>query len=147
MRARLLVLSLLTLLGACDDGSEAAPPDAALPVDAGPDLVRATEARAPCADRDPLRNLYWGDLHIHTSLSFDAYVFDVRTTPEESYAFAKGAPARLPPMGEDGVGTQEVQLRRPLDFAAVTDHAEYLAEIAACTTPGSPAYDGMTCVD
>ncbi len=140
-------LALLLLVFACDD--VAPTPDAAPVADAGvpdADLVRYTQPREPCADRNPLRNLYWGDLHVHTALSFDAWVFDIRTTPEEAYAFAKGAPLRVPPLDPEGRGTQEVRLARPLDFAAVTDHSEYLAEIAACTDPASPAYGRETCI-
>lgn len=104
-----------------------------------------TDAGGICDDHDPLRNLYFGDLHVHTSLSFDAWINDVRSTPDDAWRFARGEPARLPPLGPDGVGTREVRLARALDFAAVTDHAEYLAEIDACTTPGSAAYETTTC--
>ncbi len=104
------------------------------------------EVRAACADQNPLRNLYFGDLHVHTSLSFDAQAFDVRTTPAEAYAFAQGAPVALPPLDLGGVGTRTVQLERPLDFVAVTDHSEYLGEVEECTTPGAPNYASGTCV-
>lgn len=143
---------LLLLLSACED-DDAATPDARGPdpgADAATvddDLVEYTEARAPCADRSAERNLYWGDLHVHTALSFDAYVFDIRTTPAGSYRFAQGQPLRLPPLDAEGQGTQEVRLPAPLDFSAVTDHSEYLAEIDACTDPDSDGYDTRTCVD
>lgn len=91
------------------------------------------------------RNLYWGDLHVHTAMSFDAWLHDVRADPALAYAFAKGEAVTLPPLDANGRGTQTIQLARPLDFAAVTDHAEYLAEVAACTTPGNAAYDTQLC--
>lgn len=104
------------------------------------------ESRAACADHNPLRNLYFGDLHVHTALSFDAQAFDVRTTPAEAYGFAQGASVTLPPLDVNGVGTRTVQLERPLDFAAVTDHSEFLGEVEECTTPGSPNYNAPSCV-
>lgn len=105
----------------------------------------ATEARERCAQHDPLRRPFFGDLHVHTRLSFDAQAFDVRTTPTEAYAFAQGAPVRLPPLDQHGVGTRVVQLDRPLDFAAVTDHSEFLGDVELCTTPGAPGHDGPSC--
>ncbi|HEV7731157.1 MAG TPA: DUF3604 domain-containing protein [Candidatus Binatia bacterium] len=98
-----------------------------------------------CAQANPLRNAYFGDLHVHTTLSFDAQAFDVRTTPEQAYAFAQGDPVQLPPLDVMGNGTQTVQIDRPLDFAAVTDHSEFLGEVELCVTPGSPTYDSFNC--
>lgn len=98
-----------------------------------------------CIDFNPLRNVYFGDLHVHTTYSFDAQVFDVSTTPEQAYRFAKGEELKLPPLGSDGQGTQTLRLQRPLDFAAVTDHSEFIGEVEACTTPGSFGYDSESC--
>ena len=57
-----------------------------------------------CADYDPQRNVYWGDLHIHTSYSMDAYMFDTRLTPEDAYRFARGETRMLPPLDENDRG-------------------------------------------
>jgi hypothetical protein len=103
------------------------------------------EAREPCAEHNPLRNVYFGDLHVHTTYSFDAHAFDVATTPEQAFRFAKGDAVSLPPLDANGQGTQTLRLDRALDFTAVTDHSEYLGEVAVCTTPGSPTYDSDTC--
>ena len=103
------------------------------------------EEHEPCAQRSRLRQLFFGDLHVHTALSFDAYAFDVRTTPTQAYAFAQGAPVALPPLDATGKGTQTIQIDRPLDFTAVTDHSEFLGEVELCITPGSPAYDSTDC--
>jgi len=73
------------------------------------------------------RRIYWGDLHTHTTtaLSMDAYVLNTTQTPSDAYLFAKGGPSTL----HDG---SEHRLLRPLDFAAVTDHAEYFGLTQVC---------------
>jgi len=98
-----------------------------------------------CASYSRLRNLYFGDLHVHTTYSFDVNAFGVDTTPEQAYRFARGEPVQLPPLDANGMGTQTLRIDRPLDFVAVTDHSEYLGEIEACTTPGEPGYDSPSC--
>lgn len=67
---------------------------------------------------EPLRRAYFGDLHLHTSNSFDAAWAGVRTTPRDAYRYAQGLPVTY--MGS------EVKRRVPLDFLAVSDHAEYM---------------------
>ena len=91
-----------------------------------------TEVRTPCAAYDPLRVPLFGETHIHTSYSFDAAIGDVRNTPFDAYAFAKGAPVGLPPYDAEGHPLRTTQLRRPLDFTAVTDHAEQFGEVRIC---------------
>ena len=80
------------------------------------------------------RNVYFGDLHIHTRYSFDAFLFGTRTNPDDAYAFARGEPLRHP-SGFD------MQLDRPLDFYAVTDHGFYLGMWSAMTDPAHPLHD------
>ena len=127
-----MLLALLTACGGCSSG-----PDSGLSSD--------PTAREACADRQPLRQLLWGDLHVHTALSFDAWVYDVRLQPDDAYAFARGETVYLPPLDSQGQGTTAVALSRPLDFAAVTDHAEYFGEVYACVTEGVPGYDSDIC--
>ncbi len=103
-----------------------------------------TEDREPCADFNGLRNPYFGELHVHTSFSFDGALFDTRNDPRDAYAFARGEVLGLPPY-VDGEPTRTLQLRRPLDFAAVTDHAEFFGEIRICLTPGLPGYNSLEC--
>ena len=66
-----------------------------------------------------LRQAYFGDLHIHTAFSLDAFTFGTRSTPDDAYRYARGE-AIQHPAGFD------IQLDRPLDFYAVTDHGFYL---------------------
>ena len=75
------------------------------------------------------RKAYFGDLHVHTTYSFDAYAFGTLATPYDAYRFAKGE-AIANPAGFN------MQLSRPLDFYAVTDHGMFLglAEAAADTS-------------
>lgn len=65
--------------------------------------------------------LLWGDTHLHSNLSVDAYIFGNRTADADTaYRFAKGLPVIHP------YHRAKVQLETPLDFLAVTDHAEFL---------------------
>ena len=83
------------------------------------------------AQGNPERNVYFGQTHVHTSWSFDAYVFgNTITGPEEAYKYALGQPIKHP-------GGYMVQLKRPLDFQAVTDHAEYVGTVRLANDPGS----------
>jgi len=109
------------------------------------DVMSSLASREPCRDHDPLRRALFGDLHVHTSYSMDAYVFDTRTTPEDAYRFAKGEPISIAPLDESGQPTSIQQIDRPLDFAAVTDHAEQIANVALCTRPESTVFDTASC--
>ncbi len=101
--------------------------------------------RQPCAQSDPLRQAFFGDLHTHTAFSLDALGRGGFQTPDDAYRFARGEPLDLGPLDEDGQPTRTAQLVRPLDFAAVTDHSEWLGEVSVCTDPSSPLYDEPAC--
>jgi len=106
---------------------------------------RADE-REPCAEHSVTRRPYFGDLHVHTALSYDASALGVRTTPRQAYRFARGQRIGLQPFDAEGHPLRHAQLDRPLDFAAVTDHAELLGEVRLCETPGAPGNDSLICV-
>jgi hypothetical protein len=109
-----------------------------------PPATRHVETAATCAERHPERRAFFGDLHVHTSLSADSYMFNVRVQPDDAYRYAFGESILLP--NEAGPSGREVRIDRPLDFAAVTDHAEFLGEARLCGTPGSAGYDSSLCV-
>ena len=69
----------------------------------------------------PNRNVYWGDTHLHTNFSSDAFLFGTMTaTPDDAYRFAKGEALIHP------ITKQKLQINDPLDFLIVADHAEGL---------------------
>jgi hypothetical protein len=115
-------------------------------VQAQPGPWERTETREPCAAFDVFRQPFFGDTHVHTAYSSDAVFAGTREDPRSAYRFAEGEPIGLPPYDALGAPTRTAQLRRPLDFTAVTDHAEQFGEIQICLTPGYPGYDSDDCV-
>jgi len=86
---------------------------------------------ATTAKANPLREAYYGDLHLHTSYSLDAYIDGTMTVdPNEAYRFAKGEVVNY--LG------QPVRRREPLDFMAVTDHSEDIGVFNELNDPNSP---------
>jgi Protein of unknown function (DUF3604) len=133
-RARYLAPAVLTGLiigGTAAVSAGLAPPEKPKPAPAAaPKAKPAAPQRLAGHDAD--RNAYFGDLHVHTQLSFDAYIFNVRRTPDDAYRFAKG----------EAIGHAsgfDVRLSGgPLDFTAVTDHGEYMGAIREANNPASP---------
>ena len=78
----------------------------------------------PATAQPAERQAYYGETHVHTKLSFDAFIFGNRNGPDEAYRFAKGEKIFHP-------AGFEMKLRVPLDFQAVTDHAMYLGMVPA----------------
>ena len=107
--------------------------------------ARNPAGREPCASYSSLKTALFGDLHVHTSLSFDAVAGRLNLMPEDAYNYARGRPIQFFPVDDDGRATGITQLERPLDFVAVTDHAEFLGERALCTDSGSSEYAGEFC--
>ena len=101
--------------------------------------------REACAQRDPLRRALFGDLHVHTSVSMDAWLMGTIAGPDDAYRFARGHPIGIPPYAADGTPAAMATIARPLDFAAITDHAEWLGETALCRDRTSGAYDTSSC--
>ena len=93
---------------------------------------------APGWGGTPDTEAYYGELHLHTALSTDAWMNGTRKHPSTSYRFAQGDPITL----SNGA---EWALSRPLDFVAITDHAESFGDLALCKQPDSPVYDKPLC--
>ena len=108
-------LSLLLSASALQPSSSASAADAADP--RSPEAAAAVALAESKVPVNPLRDAYFGEEHIHTAYSLDAYIGGARITPDMAYRWAKGETMT--------VNGQDVTLHRPLDFAAVTDHAEY----------------------
>ncbi len=139
-RAGLWLSFLAVALGACGDPDHATAPDAGEVKDSG-----AAAPLAPCKRRNPLREPFFGDLHAHTALSLDANLQGTRLRPAEAYRFARGEMVGLPPYDASGNPMRSLKLSRPLDFVALSDHAEFLGLVTTCLTPGLPGHDSPEC--
>ncbi|HEY6386277.1 MAG TPA: DUF3604 domain-containing protein [Candidatus Acidoferrum sp.] len=96
--------------------------------------LAATLAVAPVSaqEKNPERNAYFGETHVHTSWSLDAWLGGDRITgPGDAYKYFKGEPIKHP-LGFD------VKIDTPLDWAGVTDHSEYVGVTRLANDPGSP---------
>ncbi len=96
-------------------------------------------APAPAAQR----RAFFGELHLHTTLSFDAWTFGTKITPDQAYKFGRGETVMVPAtqvgLQQKIKGDQDVPARRawPLDFMAVTDHSEAMGAFNAVDDPNS----------
>ena len=138
---RLLSLVLLLGVAACD--TESTSPSETRPEElpkaaAVESTVAEVELVSDADSKYPFGAAFFGDLHVHTSWSTDAYSGGNRVGPRDAYRFARGEAVKLP----NGIVTQ---LSVPLDFTAVTDHAEGFDAIAACTYPDHPQYSSAAC--
>ncbi|CAN7184475.1 DUF3604 domain-containing protein [Mesorhizobium sp. LjNodule214] len=77
------------------------------------------------------RQAFFGETHVHTGWSFDAYIFgNTKTSPADAYKYAKGQTIKHP-LGYD------IKIGTPLDWMGVTDHSEYVGTVSLANTPGS----------
>ena len=94
-------------------------------------LAAAVPTQAARVERNPDREAYFGETHLHTSWSLDAWVFGNRLTgPDDAYKYAQGQTIKHP-LGYD------IHIETPLDFMGVTDHSEYVGVTKQANTPGS----------
>ena len=128
----LLAAFCLSVMG-CSDDAPAPPPDERL------------EELGRCASFNPLREPFFGDTHVHTRLSLDANLQGNRLTPSDAYRFARGEEIGIQPYDASGNPLRQLSISRPLDFVALSDHAEFLGVVQSCIDEASPGYDSPTC--
>lgn len=128
MKGFVLVAVSLVLISGCQD-KEQDVKESSLPVDDGAGVSPVDIAIEILAN--PNRNAYFGDLHVHTALSVDAYITNTRTLPDDAYRYAKGEAI-------DHISGKQIQISTPLDFMAVTDHAEIIGVARAMDDPENP---------
>ncbi len=91
--------------------------------------VQAEKAVPPA---NTLRDVYFGNLHVHTAWSFDGFINGAFTDPDTAYRWARGELIPNPGKGDS------LQIKAPLDWYIVSDHAEYLGALPLMADPESP---------
>jgi uncharacterized protein DUF3604 len=120
-------LLFICSLAACEQGPESTAQDTTPPPTAQPAPI---EANPGAADRQAL----FGDLHVHSSWSLDGYIFGNDNDPRAAYRYARGEEVTI------AGGASSRQLKVPLDFTAVTDHAETLGYFQRCMVDSQADY-------
>ena len=114
----------------CDRQPAPKQEQAAAPAPAAPKSAEELEA---AVKENPLKEAYFGETHVHTAYSLDAFIGGARLTPDEAYRFAQGK--------EVTINGQKHSIGRPLDWAAVSDHAEFIGEMYSTQVPGAKGGD------
>ncbi len=127
-----IALAVLAAIAGCSRSEEqktAAPAVDAVASSPAPTVEQLEAAVA----ENPLKDAYFGETHVHTSFSLDAYIGGARITPDEAYRFGQG--------GDVVVNGQKHNIGRPLDWVAVSDHAEFIGEMFSTQVPGAKGGD------
>jgi hypothetical protein len=84
------------------------------------------------AQKNPQRDVFFGEQHVHTGWSFDAYIFgNTLTGPADAIKYAQGQTIK------HGMG-YDIKITSPLDWIGVTDHSEYMGTVKLANDPTSP---------
>ena len=133
--AAIVALAVVSVIGGCR--ADSATSDPAVERKAATTSSTASqpslEALEAAVKENPLKDAYFGETHVHTSYSLDAYIGGARVTPDEAYRFAQGA--------DVVVNGQKHNIGRPLDWVAVSDHAEFIGEMYSTQVPGAKGGD------
>jgi Protein of unknown function (DUF3604) len=111
---------LISCLSACNNANQEQPSTDSSTVKATADSISS----------NPEKNCYFGDLHLHTAFSADAFLIGAKSLPDNAFEYAMG-------QEEDYMGGK-IKRNAPLDFLAVTDHAEYLGVMIEIANPKGP---------
>jgi hypothetical protein len=122
----------LALLGLVATGCSRQPATPATPAPGTAAEAPASTATPTAPPANPERNAYFGDVHVHTGWSFDAFTNGSRTTPTDAYAWAQGQE-----ITNSGFGGK-IQIQTPLDFYMVAEHAEFMGVFNQMSNPESP---------
>ncbi len=113
MKPLLFLLMIVVVFTSCNSGGTSK--------EGTSDSTKASDSATTAAalpPRNPDKNCYFGSTHTHSTMSFDAYNFGCRTTPDQTYDFDAG--------GEIEYMGVKMQRKQGLDFTCLTDHSEYL---------------------
>ena len=82
--------------------------------------------------KNALKNVYFGEQHLHTAASPDAFAVGTRGTGDDAYRYAKGEEVKLSTTGK------KISKKTPYDFVAITDHSEYFGVMPRLIDPKDP---------
>mgnify|MGYP002865032155 FL=1 len=119
---KFLIVFIFLLLVSCSDSSQ----------EVKDYKIKDSSEYVQSKDYNVDRNVYFGDTHVHTKYSFDAFIFGTTNSPDDAYKYAKGGTIQHP-LGFD------MTLREPLDFYAVTDHGFFMGMMDGWANPNSRA--------
>ena len=120
MKQSAFVIACALILGACGQSAEDSRSTGEAPAPAEPTVAASTGT----SGGGSANNLYWGDTHLHTSYSPDAYLMQNRSAdPDTAYRYAKGYPVVHP------YHKARIQIGTPLDFLVVSDHGEFMGVV------------------
>ena len=114
-------MAFCVLLAACDG-------DAQRSVGTTPKKTEKKDTLAETSAIPAGRRAWFGETHVHTSYSVDSSIYNVTSTPDAAYRYAKG-------YAIGHTSGNKIQSARPIDFMAITDHAEYLGIIHRMKNP------------
>jgi hypothetical protein len=140
---KLFILISLIFLAGCDN---TAPELQSAQINTHDNNLQSNELKdGDCYNKNPNRNAFFGDLHVHTSYSFDAVAGKLGITPDDANRYAQGEEIPFFPLNDKGMPAGIAKIDRPLDFLAVTDHGEFLGEWSMCTNKDSDYFDSGFC--